>query len=73
MDIVQVLGVELSASLERNKLEINSVLANPTAEGALTRLENAIKNYANVKTQLDVISSLSQQMQPPREENVVED
>ena len=73
MDIVQVLGVELSATLEKNKLEINSVLANPTAEGALIRLENAIKNYANVKTQLDVISSLSQQMQPPKEENVVED
>jgi len=70
MDIVQVLGIELSASLEKNKLEINSVLSNPTIEGSLDRLDAAIKNYALVKIQLDLISSLNQQMEKPNEKDL---
>lgn len=61
MDIVQVLGISISATLEENKLEINAALADPSREGALSRLEKAVRNYALAKTQLDILTSLKQQ------------
>ena len=73
MDIVQVLGVQLSGQIEEAKLDINSVLANPMQDKALDKLSSSIKKFALLKMQLDTIASLSQQMtaesQPQPENN----
>ena len=74
MDIVQVLGVSISATLEENKLEINAALSDPSREGALVRLEKAVRNYALAKTQLDILTSLKKQVEDmeaaPQEQDV---
>jgi hypothetical protein len=62
MDIVQVLGVQLSGMLEEAKLNINSALANPHEDDALKKLSRSINDYAHIKIQLDTVANLSKQM-----------
>ncbi len=62
MDIVQVLGISLSATLEEAKLNINSVLANPLQDKALEKLEKSIRDFTLAKMQLDTVTSLQKQV-----------
>jgi hypothetical protein len=59
MDILKVLGNTIHASMQENIFEINSILSDPTRDGAIDKLAKNVQRYSNLDIQLQLIQRLS--------------
>ena len=69
MNIVDVLISKVKAKFDKNLFDINSILADPTMEDALERLEEVIRRYNANSNILQDAERLKKQMETSVNEN----
>jgi hypothetical protein len=69
MNIVDVLISKVKAKFDKNLFDINSILADPTMEDALERLEECIRRYNANSNILQDAERLKKQMETSVNEN----
>jgi len=72
MDLLKVLGNMIHASMQARLFDINAILGNPTKDNALDQLEESIKQYALLETQMNVIKRLSEEIDNAKQQNTDE-
>lgn len=68
MDIVKVLAGKIHAEMQQHSFEINSVLHDPTKEGAMTRLRDHVQQYADLQAHLSILQKLAGEISTHQEE-----
>lgn len=69
MDIVKVLMQSVKSNMDERGFEISAIIDNPTQENALDRLSEHVKQYALLRSQLEILNSLSNQIDKTQNEN----
>lgn len=62
MDIVKILQQSVKANMDEHGFEISSIIDNPLQTNALDSLAHHIKQYTLLRSQLEILSSLSNQV-----------
>lgn len=69
MQIVRILQQSIKANMDERGFEISSIIDNPTQEGSLEKLSEHVKQYALLRSQLEILNSLSNQLDEKSDEN----
>lgn len=69
MDIIKVLMQSIKSNMDERGFEISAIIDNPTQENALGKLSEHVKQYAFLRSQLEILNSLSNQIDKTQNEN----
>jgi hypothetical protein len=73
MDIVNVLRTKIQADMNKATWEVNRILANPLADGALESFEEWTSVYTVANAKLDMLDRLKGQMDSDQKINKMKD
>jgi hypothetical protein len=69
MDIVKVLMQSVKSNMDERGFKISSIIDNPTQEDALEKLSENVKQYTLLRSQLEILNSLFNQLDEKQDEN----